>query len=100
VVVVDPNLQVIVWNHRMEDLWGLRGDEVEGKHFLNLDIGLPVEKLKQPLRACLAGDGDAKEVVLEATNRRGRTIKCELLLTPLSTREQGIRGVILLMQER
>ena len=36
-----------------EDLWGLRADEVEGQHFLGLDIGLPVEQLRQPMRAVL-----------------------------------------------
>src|SRR5207245_2532165 len=56
VVVVDPKLQVLAWNHRAEDMWGLRSDEVQGRHFMNLDIGLPVEKLLQPVRAVLAGD--------------------------------------------
>src|SRR5205807_1972423 len=44
VVVVDRELHVIAWNHRAEDLWGLRGDEVKGQNFLNLDIGLPIEQ--------------------------------------------------------
>src|SRR5882762_7322875 len=29
VVVVDPKLQVLAWNHRAEDLWGLRANEVQ-----------------------------------------------------------------------
>src|SRR5215831_9465013 len=48
VVVVDPKLQVLAWNHRAEDLWGLRAAEVQGRHLMNLDIGLPVEQLRQP----------------------------------------------------
>jgi two-component system CheB/CheR fusion protein len=29
-VVVNQHLNVLVWNHRAEDLWGLRADEVKG----------------------------------------------------------------------
>src|SRR5262245_26350526 len=38
VAVVDRDLRVMLWNERAEDLWGLRADEVQGRHFLNLDI--------------------------------------------------------------
>src|SRR5262249_42890160 len=58
VVVVDPMLQVLAWNHRAEDMWGLRASEVQGRHLMNLDIGLPVEQLRQPIRAVLAGAND------------------------------------------
>ena len=64
------------WNHRAEDLWGLRADEVLRKNFLNLDIGLPVERLGHPIRACLAGEAEVLDVTLDATNRRGRPIRC------------------------
>ena len=37
-----PHQRVQVWNPRAEDLWGLRADEAFDKHFLSLDIGLPV----------------------------------------------------------
>ena len=73
VVVVDRDLLVQVWNHKAEDLWGLRADEVRGKNLLNLDIGLPVERLKPAIRACLSGEvarpGDRRST---PTNRRGK----------------------------
>jgi two-component system CheB/CheR fusion protein len=100
VMVVDQNMRIQVWNHRAEDLWGLRADEVENQHVLSLDIGLPVEQLKQPLRSCLAGENDYKEVAMEATNRRGRAIECRIICTPLTSKVGGIRGAILLMEER
>jgi two-component system, chemotaxis family, CheB/CheR fusion protein len=37
VAVVDRDLQVTAWNDAAFELWGLRLDEVLGKHFLNLD---------------------------------------------------------------
>src|SRR5262249_48875089 len=35
VIVLDREFHVIAWNHRAEDLWGLRTDEVRGQNFLN-----------------------------------------------------------------
>ena len=98
VVVLDGNLRVEAWNEAATDLWGLRSEEVVGSPFLNLDIGLPVEKLKQPLLAALAGT-DEQEVTLEATNRRGRPIRCRVACTSLHGGEPGLRGFILLMEE-
>src|SRR3989449_7970257 len=71
VVVLDANLAVEVWNRQAEDLWGLRADEVRGKPFLNLDIGLPVEELKTPLRECLAGSSDRHRLGLRRPHRAG-----------------------------
>src|SRR5581483_11370371 len=37
VIVVNSDLTVLAWNHRAEDLWGLRGDEVQGRQLMTLD---------------------------------------------------------------
>jgi len=99
VVVVDRDLQVQIWNYKAEDLWGLRTEEVKGQHFLNLDIGLPVEQLLQAIRTCLLGQAAYTEVTVEATNRRGRGINCKVTCTPMVNTAQEIRGVIMLMEE-
>ena len=99
VVVVDADLNVLVWNRAAEELWGLREDEVRGKHVLGLDIGLPTERLKQPTRACLAGETDHITVEVDAVNRRGRPLRCHVSVTPLLTRAQVIHGAILVMEE-
>jgi two-component system CheB/CheR fusion protein len=99
VVVVDPKLQVLAWNHRAEDLWGLRASEVQGRHLLNLDIGLPVELLRQPIRAVLAGETERAELTLECRNRRGKSIRCPIRCTPLSGANREALGAILLMEE-
>ncbi len=98
VVVVDADLAVQVWSEKAHDLWGLRADEVTGRHFLNLDIGLPVDRLRPPIRACLAGESPEEAVALDATNRRGRAICCRVTCTPLRSRSGDIRGVILIME--
>jgi two-component system CheB/CheR fusion protein len=100
VVVLDRELRVVAWNHRSEDLWGLRADEARGKSFLGLDIGLPTDHLRTGLRSCLAGDADYDDVLLVATNRRGRTITCKVTGTPLLGVGREVTGVILLMDEQ
>jgi two-component system CheB/CheR fusion protein len=99
VVVVDRDLLVLVWNHKTEDLWGLRAEEVQGKNFLNLDIGLPVHELKQPIRTCLAGDKPPADLGVDAVNRRGKPIHCRVNCAPLIGAGGETRGVILLMEE-
>ncbi len=99
VVVMDRDLQIQIWNYKAEDFWGLRTAEAKGQYFLNLDIGLPVEQLLQPIRTCLTGQVDYLEVKLEATNRRGKAITCKVTCTPMINIAREIRGVILLMEE-
>jgi two-component system CheB/CheR fusion protein len=96
-VVIDSDMAVRAWNRQAEELWGLRADEVDGKHFLNLDIGLPVERLRKPIRDTLAGGPDGGEVVVDAVNRRGRAISSRITVSPL-LRDSGVVGAILVMR--
>jgi two-component system, chemotaxis family, CheB/CheR fusion protein len=98
VAVVDRELQVTAWNEAAFELWGLRADEVLGKHLLNLDIGLPVAELRTPVRETLEGDG-RPDVTLSAVNRRGRPVSVRIALAPLDGSD-GVRGTILLMHPR
>jgi two-component system, chemotaxis family, CheB/CheR fusion protein len=95
IVVVDRDVRVEVWNRQAQELWGLRSDEVEGDHLMNLDIGLPVERLHQTIRACLVGEAPPA-VTLPAVNRRGRAIEGHVRATPLLGIDRVI-GAILLM---
>ena len=96
-VVVDDNLGIEVWNDRAADLWGLRADEVHGKSLLNLDIGLPIQQLRDSIRACISGASQSEEGVLNATTRRGKQIRCRVSIRPLAG--TGRKGAILLMDE-
>jgi two-component system CheB/CheR fusion protein len=98
-VVIDRDLRISVWKDQSAELWGLRSDEAPGQHFLNIDIGLPVEALRQPIKKILTGESDHLTVDLDATNRRGRDFRCRVSLVPLINRAREIRGVILLMAE-
>jgi two-component system, chemotaxis family, CheB/CheR fusion protein len=100
VVVLDPDLKVPVWNHGSEDLWGVSQEEVQGQHFLNLDIGLPVEKVRPALRASMSGRNGTQTIAVEATNRRGRTISCRVSCSSLVGSHDDIHGVIVVVEER
>ncbi|MBW4629297.1 MAG: PAS domain-containing protein [Brasilonema octagenarum HA4186-MV1] len=100
VVVLSRDLHVLMWNRKAEDLWGLRFDEVFSKHFMSLDINLPLEPLRQPMRTILIGESEHHEVLLDAINRRGRAIQCQVICNPLLGNASDIQGLIILMEER
>jgi two-component system CheB/CheR fusion protein len=90
---------VQIWNGQARELWGLTADEVEERHLQGLDFGLPVEKLKRQLHACLMGESQREEVVLDATNRRGTRFRCRVTCLPLDGSGDGaISGVIMMME--
>jgi two-component system, chemotaxis family, CheB/CheR fusion protein len=99
VVVVDRDMLVQLWNRSMEDMWGLRADEVSGQPLLHLDMGLPVEQLKAPVRAVLEGRTDAQELVLDAINRRGRPVRCRVMTSPLLSLGREIRGSVIVIED-
>jgi two-component system, chemotaxis family, CheB/CheR fusion protein len=99
VAVLDPELRVLVWNHGSEDAWGVREDEVQGRHFLNLDIGLPVDQVGPTLRQAMSGDNGSQSMVVQATNRRGKTVICRVTCSPLIGNDKTIRGVIVVVVE-
>ncbi len=104
VAVLDAQQRVQVWNHRAEDLWGMRFDEAVDNHFLSLDIGLPSEQLAPALRAVLSGSSERETRELNAVNRRGRTIVCAATVLPLLSPVPGdghsLRGAIVMMEDR
>ena len=98
VLVVDTELIVRAWNGRADDLWGLRSDETVGQHLLNLDIGLPTERLRPLVRGALNGSGgERQELRLEAINRRGRTVDLVVSASPMQPRGGDPTGAIVLM---
>jgi two-component system CheB/CheR fusion protein len=98
VVVVDDELRILAWNEQAAELWGLREQEVEGKHLLNLDIGLPLDRLRPVLRTCLSNGSESQMLLVDAVNRRGKNIRCQVTCTPLKG-DDGVRGAILHMED-
>jgi PAS domain S-box-containing protein len=96
VIVLGPEMEIKAWNRQAEELWGLRSDEVIGRHFLNFDLWFPIEALRTAVRDCLAGRAERTQVVESAVNRRGRAIECTVNVNCLVA-EQTPRGVILMV---
>jgi two-component system CheB/CheR fusion protein len=98
VAVVDADMQILAWNSRAEDLWGVRTDEAVGEHLMNLDIGLPLEKLRQPLRTQFAdGSVEPSTVVLDAVNRRGKALQVHVTLTHIRDHGASAPAAMLVM---
>ncbi len=99
VAVLDRRQHVQIWNEPARELWGVLPEEAADQHLLSLDIGLPVDQLKGPLRACLTGESQRQELVLEAVNRRGARFRCRVACMPLHGSGDGsISGAIVVME--
>jgi two-component system CheB/CheR fusion protein len=99
VVVVDRDSVVTAWNHRAEDMWGLRAGEVVGQHLMNLDIGLPLDPLRPLLRAAGNEQPVMDPLQLQAVNRRGRTVNVQVTAVSLGDGGSEPAGVIILIDE-
>jgi two-component system CheB/CheR fusion protein len=65
---------------------------------MNLEIGLPTMELRLPIRRALVDGGSTSEVVVDATNRLGESVRCRVLCSPLHL--NGVtRGALLLMED-
>ncbi len=99
VAVLDKRQHVQIWNDEARELWGVTPDEAEDQHLMSLDIGLPVEQLKTPMKETLSGASPRHEAVIEATNRRGKPFQCRVTILPLNAQGDGnVTGAIMLME--
>ena len=98
VVVVDPELVVRAWNEYATELWGLREDEVVGRHLANLDVGLPVDEVAPLIRRAMTDDRVVVEL-FDAVNRRGRAMRCVVRVSSLRSASGASRGAIVQMEE-
>ncbi len=97
IAVLDRELVVRAWNPKMEDLWGVRADEVQGKPFMTIDIGLPIDQLASTIRTSLSTGEEAKRTV-DCTTRRGKALRCDVTVTPL-TGDNSRKGVTIVVDE-
>jgi two-component system, chemotaxis family, CheB/CheR fusion protein len=102
VLVLNPQLLIEEWNAAAADLWGLRREEAVGQPLFGLDIGLPLEPLHDPVRACLA-NGASQTIDIEAVNRWGRHFPCRVsvqLLVNVQPEGDQEAKALLLMYDR
>ncbi|CAN5332370.1 PAS domain-containing protein [soil metagenome] len=107
IIVVDDELTILVWNERAEDIWGLRRHEAVGTFLHTLDLGFPVDKLKDAVRSFLRGSTHFDDLLLDGINRKGKTIACKVRISPLiptgpllaATNNQHYKGVVIMIDE-
>ena len=76
----------------------MRSDEVVGSSFYDLDIGLPAAELRQLIDAGTGGEPRHGELVVVATTRKGRQIRCRVMAHTLGDGDHPT-GVVLVMEE-
>ncbi|HEU4975961.1 MAG TPA: PAS domain-containing protein, partial [Baekduia sp.] len=96
VAVLDATQIIRMWNPQAEDLWGVRADEAEGRPLAALDSGLPTDAVRPAIRTALVAQEPA-EATVDATNRRGRRVRCVVRCLPLRGAGAEVAGVVLLM---
>jgi two-component system CheB/CheR fusion protein len=100
IIVVNSNLRVLSWNSWNEKVWGVREEEAIGQNLPDLDFGLPLREITEDLQLAAIGQA-GKELVLAATNRFGRPVKCRVRISALRNEgavsdENPPRGVVLI----
>jgi two-component system CheB/CheR fusion protein len=96
-VVVDREMQVVVWNQAAEELWGLRSDETIGSVLTSLDMGLPLNDVKPMIGHALVDPDSVGETVVDAVNRRGKQARIRVTCTPFRSSD-SVGGAMLLME--
>jgi two-component system CheB/CheR fusion protein len=99
IVVLDRQHEIRSWNRWSENTWGLRAEEVLGTNFDLLDIGLPIQKLRDPLVAVQLGREEHVDKILEGVDRRGRRILCRIRVATLADDDGGNHGLVIIFQD-
>jgi two-component system CheB/CheR fusion protein len=99
IIVIDRDLKILAWSAKSEEMWGLRADEVQEELLFNLDFGLPLEQIREPINNCLNHDQTQQDFVISAVNRRGKAFDCHLSIDALWNINKEKFGVILIMKE-
>jgi two-component system, chemotaxis family, CheB/CheR fusion protein len=97
VIVLDQDQAIRSWNRWSENIWGLREEETVGRNLAELDIGLPLKQIAPAVHSVLAG-GEAVEMRVDAVERRGRTIRCRVRVSPLLYEDHASHGAALFVE--
>ncbi len=100
VIVMDLDYRVQMWNERAADQWGLREEEVRGKEFFALDIGLPVHELRPYVKQAASDPAYHAELEVSGHDRRGKSVICKVTCMPLAAETGEVQGTILLVKDR
>jgi hypothetical protein len=63
-----------------------------------LDIGLPADQIRPALRQAMSAEDGSRTTMVDATNRRGRPVRCRVTCSPLAGSDKSVRGVIVVVE--
>jgi two-component system CheB/CheR fusion protein len=98
-VVLGRNMGVTNWNRTCAETWGVREEEAVGRDLFGLDIGIPLQELRDPILRAMAGSVPEGPLVLDGVNRRGRPIRCRVRVLPLREAGKDSAGALLVIEE-
>jgi two-component system, chemotaxis family, CheB/CheR fusion protein len=98
IAVINSRFEVIAWNEKAQDMWGVSAKDAQGRSIFDLGIGLPLDKVNTQIRACLNGNKNSAEQVLQAVGRRGKRVTCKVLCKVFAGPDAK-RGVTIVMEE-
>jgi two-component system, chemotaxis family, CheB/CheR fusion protein len=99
IIVLDQEIKIRSWNRWSENVWGLRSEEVIGQPFLDLDIGLPVYRLRDALHRTVDDATRQTRMELEALDRRGRSMCCRVRVSALLHEERTPHGTVITIED-
>jgi two-component system CheB/CheR fusion protein len=99
IVMLDQHHAIRSWNRWSENTWGLRAEEVVGTNFNLLDIGVPIQKLRDSLADVQLGREEHVDKLLDGVDRRGRRILCRVRVSALTDDEGDVLGLVLIFQD-
>jgi two-component system CheB/CheR fusion protein len=98
IVVIDSHLLVEEWNRGARTMWGLTEEQVVGEPFFGLQIGLPLEALQGPVRACRAPGAQPVSLQVKAVSSAGHEFPCRVNVLPI-TGGQPETAAMLIMED-
>jgi two-component system, chemotaxis family, CheB/CheR fusion protein len=100
VIAIDHNFDIIAWNFKAQDIWGITEKEAVGCSLWELDTGLPVASLKQPLLDFISGKNDHCVTSLDGTSRRGKAVSVTVKMSRLKKLDGKKDGYLLIMDDQ
>ncbi|MBC8000925.1 MAG: PAS domain S-box protein, partial [Leptolyngbya sp.] len=100
VVATNASFEIIAWNYRAQDVWGISEKEAIGCSLWDLDTGLPVHLLKAPLNKFKESAESTITIEIDGTSRRGKPVSAAVKVTRLSKLNGYGDGYLLMMDNQ
>lgn len=104
IIVTDSDLLVKTWNAAAADMLGCEEDEIVGRSLMNLDIGIPLERMADQFRDVIR-TGKPADDTLEYIDCWGKRTMVDVSMNPLmEEKSEGLplieaKGLVLILKK-